>query len=307
MKLKPIEVIVTETCGEETCAGMSAIIYSKGTLHPDIAVGLCETHHALYATEGLTNDPPKRKRGRPKHVKPEDMPPPIPAPPTGPPVVIEPTTTVVASTLPPPASAGDLEIPKMSIVLAFTEEAKAEASATLGMLREVTLTTPEHEQWAMTSANALAKRHDELEKKRKSWVAPLKKVTGDIESEFRPVLQLLDEGISILKAKVGEYRAALEAEKQKALAAMSAAVQAGDTAQAQALATQIEVAAPPPPDKGSVRMVWTGQVTDPTKIPAQFMVPDVNALLSLTASLQRDPGIPGWQAWQVPEVKISRR
>jgi hypothetical protein len=285
LKLKPVEVLSAETCGQESCTALSAIVYGAGTLVPGVAVGLCEKHDAERDQDPVAAP---KKRGRPKKTK--DTP-----------------EVVAAPAMPVPAPSTDLDIPKMPLVMAFTNEAKEEAEATLGMLREATLTTPDHEQWAMNAANTLAKRHDELEKKRKSWTAPLKKVTGDIEAEFRPVLQLLTQGIDILKLKVGEYRARLEAEKQQALAAMQQAVQAGNTTQVQALATQIEVSAPPPPDKGSVRMVWTGQVTDPTKIPAQFLKPDVDALLALTASLQRDPGIPGWQAWQVPEVKISRR
>lgn len=331
MNLKPREMLTTETCGEEKCTGLSEIIYAKGTMVPDIAVGLCSTHNAQYtadpapapalakwdasnptATPVPDNGKPKRGRGRPKktatltvdasgvvssattaHIE-------------G--AATAPVTVTPVVPVPPAAPAGDdLEIPKMPVVLAFTAEAKTEAEATLGLLREVKLVTPEQEQWAMNAANTLAKKHDELEKKRKSWTAPLKKVTSDIESEFRPVLQLLTQGIDILKQKVGDYRFALEQEKQKALAAMQTAVQSGNVAQAQAIATQIEVSAPPPPDKGSVKMVWTGQVVDPTLIPRQFLVPDVNALLAMTASLKRDPGIPGWKAWEVPEVKISRR
>jgi hypothetical protein len=340
VKLKPTEVLTTETCGGETCTAMSAIIYAKGTLHPDVSVGLCESCNLKYTTEGVTTIPKydasnpagettaapaaetKKKRGRPKKAAAEPALPlaaVTPAAPVTVPVSAPPAAPYVPGTVATPqqVQAGvdviraqvseELEIPKMGMVLAFTTEAKTEAANTLTMLREVKLVTPEQEQWAMNAANLLAKRHDELEKKRKSWTAPLKKVTGDIEAEFRPVLQLLDEGVAILKSKVGEYRYALEQEKQKALAAMSAAVSTGNTQQAQALATQIETLAPPPPEKGTVTMVWTGQVTNAMEIPRQYLVPDVNALLAITASLKRDPGIPGWKAWEVPDVRISRR
>jgi hypothetical protein len=310
---------------------MSEIIYHPGTIDPDAKVGLCGAHNAQYAAEGVeslikwdasnpTPPPPpatenkKRKRGRPRTGQgPHDVPLAVTENLVVTPAAqhvegaAAPATVMHTTTLPPALVDDGLAIPKMPVVLAFTTEAKEEAEATIGMLREVQLKTPEHESWAMNAANALAKKHDELEKKRKSWTAPLKKVTSDIESEFRPVLQLLTQGIDILKQKVGDYRFALEQEKRQALAAMQTAVQAGNVAQAQALATQIEIAAPPPPDKGSVKMVWTGQVTDPTAIPREYLVPDVNALLAMTASLKRDPQIPGWKAWEVPDVKISRR
>jgi len=318
--LKPKDMLAAETCGEARCVAMSEIVYHAGTMLPDKEVGLCGAHNVQYTNEGqaglkvleslevwdASNPVPengKKKRGRPKKVEKtanteiSDM---IKEAN----VATQNQTAVVA----PAAPVDDgPAVPKMPVVLAFTTEAKEEAEATLGMLREVQLKTPEHESWAMNAANALAKKHDELEKKRKSWTAPLKKVTSDIESEFRPVLQLLTQGIDILKQKVGDYRFALEQEKQKALAAMQTAVQTGNTAQVQALATQIEVASPPPPDSGSVKMVWTGQVTNAADIPRQYLIPDTNALLTLTASMKRDPGIPGWKAWEVPEVKISRR
>jgi hypothetical protein len=319
-------MLAAETCGEARCVAMSEIIYHAGTMLPDNQVGLCTAHNVQYTNEGqkglkvlesfevwdASNPTPengKKKRGRPKKIENTKIADAVKE------AKVEaqhvegaaaPATVTHTIALPTPVDDGPA-VPKMPVVLAFTTEAKTEAEATLGMLREVRLTTPEHESWAMNAANALAKKHDELEKKRKSWTAPLKKVTSDIESEFRPVLQLLTQGIDILKQKVGDYRFALEQEKRKALAAMHTAVQAGDTAQVQALATQIEISAPPPPDKGSVNMVWTGQVTNATEIPRQYLVPDVNALLTITASLKRDPGIPGWKAWEVPEVKISRR
>ena len=93
-----------------------------------------------------------------------------------------------------------------------------------------------------------------------------------------------------------EERKRIESEKQMQIAANAEA--AGDTETAEiatALAAMEEstVTAAPKAAGVSMREVWSAEIEDITKVPREYLIPDMNALNALAKAMKKESPIPG--------------
>jgi hypothetical protein len=197
-------------------------------------------------------------------------------------------------------------IPPRKEVDEFIQASIGEAEQVLAFLEQVTITQSAEREFASNALAEVAQRHDIIDKKRLSWVGPLKAVTSDIDATFRPVTAALKRATEILKAKIGAYDVAQAQERDRLLKASAAALTQGQTSVAMDAYVQAEqhVAA----DTGaSSKIEWTGEVLDAALIPREYLMPNVAKLEAFTKALGTDPAIPGWRAFQVAAVRTSRR
>ena len=110
-------------------------------------------------------------------------------------------------------------------------------------------------------------RWGELEGRRTALTKPLLAVKRGIDDLFSPVLRSLSDTEAILKAKIGGYTAAIEAQRRTLMQQSAAEFQAGGT----------PVAIIPEPARTagvSVRFVWDFEVTEPDAVPRDLCSPD---------------------------------
>lgn len=106
-----------------------------------------------------------------------------------------------------------------------------------------------------------------LEEKRKSITVPLLAAKNAADAVFRPSLDALAEIERTLKAKVGAYHAAVEAERRAALRASVESV-------AQGIVPTAEIPEPPRTEGVTVKQVWSFEVVDPDAVPRELCSPD---------------------------------
>lgn len=151
----------------------------------------------------------------------------------------------------------------------------------------------------------VAKTHDRFDAKRKEWTDPLNKVVKSINAAFKPALDSLKACESTIKGKIGDYHADQAARQRAAIAAAAEAVKIGDAGAAKA--ALIAASATVVDGGASVSTYWDGDVVDASQIPREYLVPDVAMLRAVTKARGCDPGIPGWAAREVQQVRTKRR
>jgi hypothetical protein len=190
--------------------------------------------------------------------------------------------------------------------LAFVVSEKPGVDEALGMIRAIVI----EDATALASAGEVvrevARRHDAIDAKRKSWVEPLKRVAKDIDATFKPLLDALKEAEKLLKDKIGSYALAQAAARTKAIAAAGALSQSDPEAASAAIAEAVALEAPKLDGVGAT-IEWDGEVIDAALIPREYLIPDVAALRAMTKAAARDPKIPGWRAFQRATVRTARK
>jgi hypothetical protein len=190
--------------------------------------------------------------------------------------------------------------------LAFVMSEKPGVDEALGMIRAIVI----EDATALASAGEVvkevARRHDAIDAKRKSWVEPLKRVAKDIDATFKPLLDALKEAERVLKDKIGGYALAQAAARTKAIAAAGALAQSDPAAASAAIADAVALEAPKVDGVGTT-IEWDGEVVDAASIPREYLIPYVAALRAMTKAAARDPKIPGWRAFQRASVRTARK
>jgi hypothetical protein len=199
-----------------------------------------------------------------------------------------------------------VNVPKTADVMAFVTEEKSGIDQSLDLIRRMELRKHADLEFASNALQEVAKRHDALDGKRKSWVDPLNAVVKDINATLKPLIDALKEAEGILKDKIGRYAVTLEQARTKLLA------DAGDMAkanpsQAESMIAQAAALEPPKVKGVTVSTEWAGEVVDEKLIPREYLVPNVEMLNAMTKAKGSDPGIPGWKAYPKANVRTARK
>lgn len=159
-----------------------------------------------------------------------------------------------------------------------------------------------------------------VEETRTEITAPLKKRAKSIEDAVRPLVSALEALVASGKRKVLDWKRAEDERVRKETAERERhEAEASRRAQEQAAAEQRPVPVPPPPppvvaaprgvrtDYGtaSVRQVWDFEVTDVTKLPAEFLLPNAQAIRQAVRDGARE--IPGVRIFQADQVAVRAR
>lgn len=178
---------------------------------------------------------------------------------------------------------------------------RPDAEASLRSVRDLTISTAaDYESVVALTAEAKA-RSAKVDEVRRSITDPLNLALKRANGLFRPVLDAWAEIERVLKAKLVAFQAAQAAERDRLLAA--AGESPGD---ADGLIAEAEAAIVPVVGGLSTRRAWTGEVSDASLIPREYLVPDVRALMAVTRAAKADPGIPGWRAWPETVAAVKK-
>jgi hypothetical protein len=198
------------------------------------------------------------------------------------------------------------QVPSSAEIASMVSAEKTEVDELKNYLDAVHIEKQADLDFAAEALRSIAEKHDALDTKRKSWVNPLNRVVKDINATFRPVLDALKRAESGLKQKIGEYHVKTEHERLALLEKASKAASKNAPKKAEALIEKAELLDVEQVDGLGVKMVWTGEVIDATKIPREYLMPDGKKLLAVTEAGASDPKIPGWRAWQTANVRTRR-
>lgn len=198
-------------------------------------------------------------------------------------------------------------VPKMREVVDYTTELSEQAQeAFLTVESTAVVIDLKSREIASAALKYVASRHDEAESKRKAWTRPLKAVAADIDANFRPGLRLLKQVETALKQLIGAFdlKQMQEASALKVKALESA--KRGDLVSAEETWQAID-SVEMPTSGASTKIEWSGQVIDIDALPREYLKPDLEKLIAATRAHGGDPGIPGWSAHEVANVRTGRR
>ena len=142
----------------------------------------------------------------------------------------------------------------------------------------------------------------EIEQKRVSVTKPILDAKRNADALFKPNLDKLKEIDAVLRKKIGDYLARVEAERVAVMHKSAETFNAGGT--------PVEIIPERPEAKGiSSRAVWAFEVTDPDLVPRQFCSPDVDKIkASRDWSAYNEhfppPPIPGIRFFQEQKVRV---
>lgn len=190
----------------------------------------------------------------------------------------------------------------------------------LTMMEGVTITDDMSYEEANSLLLKLNSKEDEIEKQRKTLKDPINQAANAVQSLFNPPLHLLQRARTIIKGKISAYATAQEnkrraeatkaeelrrKEQEKLLAQAKAAENRGNVIKAQELEHRAitTVAAPvtslAPPKVSGVRLVetWLYEISDPSKIPREYLCPDLSKIAGVVKAMKGDSKIDGVRVW----------
>lgn len=200
-------------------------------------------------------------------------------------------------------------IPKLTEVRKSAAPVTSDAEKALELIESLSVTTHADLETAVVWTAEVKSKFDEIDGKRKSWVDPLRAVIDDINATFKPALDSLKKAEKSIKASISDY-VNENAEKRNALLAEAGGKTNGSQL---ALLEKADQYLPPKIKGMSIREKWTGEIYDADALldfiiendRYDLLMPNIKALESLTKAAGRDPGIPGWNAYQSNVVAIT--
>lgn len=173
--------------------------------------------------------------------------------------------------------------PKQEMALARTE-----TDEELAMLRDLLVVDEETCELATEAIRELKARYEAFEAKRTAVTKPINESLREVNGWFKPVTEKLQAGIAMCKSKIAEYQTKqVEANRAAMLAACAAPT---PEVAAKALAV---VAVPHQPSGVSVRESWDFEITEPARVPREFLMVDVDKLKAFARASTDEPVVSG--------------
>lgn len=169
------------------------------------------------------------------------------------------------------AATAMVEVPEEELA-----EATREAKGALEVARELEIETQEDLELVSAWIKEAKGRGKLLKDRLEEITKPLNESLKSIRALFKPPIDACDKIEAELKAKVAAHIASQAERNQAAMEIASEAVEAGDTELAeQALATVTEIGNV---DGISHRTSWAFEIEDESKLPREWLVPDLKAI-----------------------------
>jgi hypothetical protein len=141
---------------------------------------------------------------------------------------------------------------------------------------------------------------------------PLKNALNEIkiaitrmDDFFGPSVRNYQEVERILKDKIITCKNTMEVARAALQDAAAVAGRAGNALEAERLMGEADKLEHVKVAGLSLPTTWKGEVSDPTLIPREYMIPDIKTLETKTRSLKADPKIPGWKAYPVTSATVT--
>jgi ParB-like chromosome segregation protein Spo0J len=193
------------------------------------------------------------------------------------------------------------------------------AKRMLAQAQSITVTSVAEYEDAAVVLQTLTAREKELEDKKAELWNPLAKLTKGVQSLFNPPLKVLEQAKNVVKEKMGAYaneqrnialaaqqRADQEAEdaRQALLAKAERAADAGNQARAEVLEARAQSVQAPTIESQTPKVAgvqlrerWLFEVTDPDKVPREYLMVDerlIRAEVNAKEALAKIPGVRIW-------------
>jgi hypothetical protein len=193
------------------------------------------------------------------------------------------------------------------------------AKRMLAQAQALTVETPTEYEDAAVVLQTLTAREKEVEARKAELWEPLAKLTKNVQALFNPPLKVLDQAKKVVSGKMGAYALeqrnialakqqeaddAAEEARQRLLAKAERATDDGNHARAVVLEARAESIQAPtietdiPKVSGiQLRERWLFEVTDPDKVPREFLMVDerlIRAEVNAKESLAKIPGVRIW-------------
>ena len=183
--------------------------------------------------------------------------------------------------------------------------ARADATEARGLLeaaRSVEIASASDYAAAAETAAELRAMREAVEARRRSWVDPLNAVVRSINAAFKPAFDTLAGAERALRDKIVAYSDSQASAHEEAVREIAAAPTQAGRADAHA---RLSAAVVPRVEGLSLVPSWDGEVMDASKLPREYLVPDVRKLLEATRAAGGDPKIPGWRAVRKTGTRVA--
>lgn len=195
--------------------------------------------------------------------------------------------------------------PDMQAIAKVGQKQKLDAQGVLKLIKAHEINNADDFATAVGMVATVKNTFNDRDGSRKKIVGPLTTEVAAVNGELKPGLDFLAEAESILKKKLGDFAKSEFRARTKLLDEASEAVAAQDQEKADALIIKADDHQPPKVPGCAVGEAWLGEVVDASKIPREYMTPDLKALKALTKAKKIDPQIPGWKVWSEPTVTVT--
>lgn len=198
-----------------------------------------------------------------------------------------------------------MNTPNMTEITEVGKREKLDAQGVLDLIKAHEINAVEDFEMAVGMVAKVKSTFNDRDGWRKEQVGPINKEVKAINAELKPGLEFLAEAEAILKTKLGVFVKTQFDKRTKLLAEAGDAVGAKDQGKADALIAEAAEFEAPKVAGCAIGETWTGKVEDASKIPREYLTPDLAALKALTKAKKTDPKISGWKAWPEPTVTIT--
>lgn len=187
---------------------------------------------------------------------------------------------------------------------AATEE-NNDADQALTAIKEMVVESNDDLGTALVICAEVKESYGRADERRQRFITKAKEIIDEANDLFQPAMKSLGEAEEVIKKKITDLVGRRTTEQDRLLVQAGGVGIGGDAAAAQILMEEADALTVPKIAGLSVRESWDGEVTDPTKIPTEYLMPDIKALKARSKSLGTDPGIPGWKAKKTRSAVVT--
>ncbi len=185
----------------------------------------------------------------------------------------------------------------------------ADSIDTLAMMKRMEITTPEEYENLIELLGELKGFVSGIEELRQSFVKPLNDVVKRINLFFKPTLERYAEAEAEGKRKLQQFAAWADAERERLLQEAEQEAQGGDTVAAAQAIFDAAGSIVPKVAGYSERSTWVGEVVDASRLPREYLMPDLAKLQAATKAGGAATRIPGWRVFkkQISTMRFGKR
>lgn len=182
------------------------------------------------------------------------------------------------------------------------EQENEEIVPALEEIKTFEIQSDSDQEFAAEILRDVKEKYRQVEEKRTSITGPLNQALRGVNDLFRPLKTALEDAERLLKGKIAGYQQRVDEQNRQALEE-AAEAETPEEAQ-QVLATTRTVQSP---QGVNVRHVWKPKVTDASKLPREYLMPNMSKLEAHAKAAKGQPApIAGVTFTKVPIV-ASRR
>ena len=192
---------------------------------------------------------------------------------------------------------------QVAIVRRELDQGRTEIEQSLALIEGFVVENNDDQEFAAEIIQDVKAKHKALEVKRKAITVPMNTALKEVNNLFRPVREALEKGERILKGKIVAYQHEQTVKNAQALVEASEA----ETPQ-EAQVALAKTATVTSPKSVNVRYVWKATIEDESKLPREYLCPDMARIDLHASEAKEEPPapIPGVSFKKAPIVSSRR-